>query len=275
MLGISTGCVRVLAMRFRFLGDSERNLVRSAAVVMLGGLAAGCSSNAIRLDGIDAVFTGSATKNQQEVIRPVGQPFPADKAPGLDAAPTGSVNRTALEPVNSARNPATAALDPVGRKPLAPTTGVDTGTVAPNTAMPTADEPAGWSRAGGTQVTIKEGETIYNLSRRFGVPANVIAKVNGISEGGTLKAGQKLVIPTYVYSIKAPVSAPDDNPNVADAKSSRGTKYDVPADKVPLPSSPGERVAVLPAAPKVREGDSAPATEAPKVDAKKVAGAGA
>jgi murein DD-endopeptidase MepM/ murein hydrolase activator NlpD len=272
-------------MRFRFLADLERNLARGAAVAMLGGLAAGCSASAVRFDSVDAVFTGSTTKNQQEVIRPVGQPFPADKAPGLDAAPTGSVNRAALEPVNvTARNVETAALDPVGRKPLGAAAGVDntlTGSVAPQAAvpadqpMPEIEEPAGWSRAGGTQVRVKEGETIYNLSRRFGVPANVIARVNGISEGGTLQAGQKLVIPTYVYSAKAPISAPDSNPKVADAKSSRGTKHDLPAN-VPVPSSPGERVAVLPAAPKLREGDAA-AVEAPKADAntgKKAAGAG-
>jgi murein DD-endopeptidase MepM/ murein hydrolase activator NlpD len=250
--------------------------------MVLGGLAAGCSSSAIRFDSVDAVFTGSTTKNQQDVIRPVGQAFPADKAPGLDAAPTGSVNRTALSPVNpTTGNVETAALDPVGRKPLG--TGLDTtstGSVALKAGvpvdqpMPAVDEPAGWSRAGGTQVTAKEGETIYNLSRRFGVPANVIAKVNGISEGGTLRAGQKLVIPTYVYSLKAPVSAPDSNPNVADAKSSRGTKHDIPIDKVPVPSSPGERVAVLPGAPKVREGDTAAMTETPKTDTTKTAGAG-
>jgi len=286
MLGVSTGCVRVFAMRFRFLADLERNLARGAAVAMLGGLAAGCSASAVRFDSVDAVFTGSITKNQQEVIRPVGQPFPAGKAPGLDPAPTGSVNRAGLDPVNgAARNVETAALDPVGRKPLGAATGLDpapTGTVAPTAALP-ADQPmpeigeaAGWSRAGGTQVTVKQGETIYNLSRRFGVPANVIAKVNGISEGGTLQAGQKLVIPTYVYSAKAPISAPDSNPKVADAKSSRGTKHDLPTD-VPLPSSPGERVAVLPAAPKVRDGDAAAAAETPKADAstgKKAAGAG-
>ena len=97
-------------------------------------------------------------------------------------------------------------------------------------------DPKGWSRAGGTQVTVKEGETVYNLSRRFGVPADVIMKANGLSESDGLKAGAKVVIPTYVYSNKAPVSAPDNNPKTAKAKSSRGEN--LPADPA---KKPGER----------------------------------
>ena len=75
-------------------------------------------------------------------------------------------------------------------------------------------------------MTAKEGETIYNLSRRFGVPADVLMKINGLSDANGLRAGQKVIIPTYVYDTKAPVSAPDSNPKVADAKSSRGNKND-------------------------------------------------
>ncbi len=264
-------------MRLVSLGEFERKLARCAAVVIIGSAAAGCSSGVMRFGGVDDVFTGS-TPNQRNIIKPESQPFPGDVAP-LDASPTGSVNRGALEPVTAsaagvpiAARAGTATLEPVSRKPLG-ATGLDTtatGSVAPAAGLSAPSlpsdttDPAGWSRAGGTQVTAREGETVYNLSRRFGVPANVIAKVNGLPENGALKAGQKLVIPTYVYSAKAPVSAPDNNPNVADAKSSRGTKYDVPADKVPTPSSPGERLAVLPTGPKVRESEK-PETATPAV----------
>ena len=49
-------------------------------------------------------------------------------------------------------------------------------------------------------MTVKEGETVYNLSRRFGVPADVLVKANGMTSRQGLQAGQKLVIPTYVYT---------------------------------------------------------------------------
>src|SRR5690606_33451429 len=105
--------------------------------------------------------------------------------------------------------------------------------VAP--AAPAPQQPAsaglsstggGWSRAGGTQVAVRQGETVYNLSRRFGVPVDAILKANGMSNATALAAGQQVVIPTYVHSAQAPVSAPDANPNVADARSSTGTRYD-------------------------------------------------
>ncbi|MBN9376645.1 MAG: LysM peptidoglycan-binding domain-containing protein, partial [Cellulomonas sp.] len=88
-----------------------------------------------------------------------------------------------------------------------------------------------------TRAVVESGQTISGLSRRYGVPANVIMKTNGLASADGLQSGQKLVIPTYVYSAKAPVSAPDHNPKVADARSSRGTKSDVPADRVPVPTT--------------------------------------
>ena len=110
-------------------------------------------------------------------------------------------------------------------------------------------------------MTAKEGETIYNLSRRFGVPADVIMKVNGLSEAATVcKAGQKLVIPTYVYNRKAPVSAPDNNPKVAGAKSSTATG--TPGASAGTARSPADKVAVLPKSPKLKEGETQPPTEA-------------
>ncbi|RIK86903.1 MAG: peptigoglycan-binding protein LysM, partial [Hyphomicrobiales bacterium] len=121
-------------------------------------------------------------------------------------------------------------------------------------AVVAADGEGGWTRAGGTQITVKPGETVYNLSRRFGVPTDAILKANGLSSASALAAGQQVVIPTYIHSARAPVSAPDSNPNVADARSSTGTRYDVPANRVPVPANaPGERVAVLPQQPALKE----------------------
>jgi len=266
-------------MRFSHGKHIERGLARGAAVILIGGLAAGCSSSALRFGGSADDFYTASTPNQKQIIKPVDQPFPGDQvaAAPVDGTYTGSVSRNAVKPVDLGGKVArselapvggatTTALAPVAAKPLASASnplasGIDnttTGTVAPVVEQ----EVAGWSRAGGTQITVKDGETVYNLSRRFGVPANVITKVNGLAEGGGLKAGQKVIIPTYVYSSAAPVSAPDANPDVAAAKSSRGTKYDVPSDKVPVPTRPADNVAVLPQAPKVKEGEAAPATEA-------------
>ncbi len=266
-------------MRFSVFGSSRRTLARSAAILLIAGTAAGCSQQVSRFGGgIDDIFTAS-TPNQRQIIKQE-QPFPGDvaMAPAPAAAPvqSGSVTRNSLTPISSQPLPAPVAAAPApSAKPIrtaaapatvAPTVQLDqtpTGTIAkpePKTSSVMASlegEPEGWSRAGGTQITAKQGETVYNLSRRYGVPANIIMKVNGLSDQSGLQAGQKVVIPTYVYSSKAPVSAPDNNPNVADAKSSTGTKYDIPADKVPTPSgAPQDKLAVLPNTPKVKEGET-------------------
>lgn len=233
--------------------------------MVLTGLTAGCSSQSARFGGVDDIFTGS-TANQRQIINSESQPYPGDAAQAaapVDRVSTGSVSRGNLAPAapQTAAVAARPAPAPVvsAPKPAPAVAAAPAQPQAPQVATE-ASEPAGWSRAGGTQVTVKEGETVYNLSRRFGVPANIIAKVNGLSEGTGLQAGQKVVIPTYVYSNKAPVSAPDNNPNVADAKSSTGTKFDVPSNKVPVPSqAPQQNLAVLPQAPKVKEGAAAPA----------------
>jgi murein DD-endopeptidase MepM/ murein hydrolase activator NlpD len=60
-----------------------------------------------------------------------------------------------------------------------------------------------------------------------------------------------LIIPTYQYSADAGVSAPDNNAETAMAKGSRGTIFDIPANKkIPSPSQrPDNQVAVLPTVP--------------------------
>lgn len=266
-------------MRFSVLRVDERSLLRGAAVIVIGGMVAGCSSGASRFtDGVDGIFTAS-TANQRSIIKGESQPFPGDAAKPVAAAGdyTGSISRDAVKPVDltaSAVNRSSLpAAQPSAAAPVAASAPLDnttTATVQPAAARPAAEEPAGWSRAGGTQVTVKDGETVYNLSRRYGVPAKVLLSLNGLPDANALKAGQKIVIPTYVYSRQAPVSAPDSDPNVADARSSRGTKFDIPADKVPVPfKAPTEKVAVLPQSPKVRENDPAATSATAKAEPQK------
>ena len=118
---------------------------------------------------------------------------------------------------------------------------------------PAPQQDGGWSAVNGTQVTLREGETVYNLSRRFGVPASEILRVNGVAKAGSVQTGQQLIIPTYQYSADAGVSTPDNNPNTAIAKGSRGTIFDIPADKIPAPSQrPDNQAAVLPVVPQAK-----------------------
>ena len=147
-----------------------------------------------------------------------GNPYPAAAQPSLPPASTHSVaSGPALAPVSRApldntitgstppRTPAVAAVQPVPVVQQPAPVAVS----QPPRAGITADGEGGWTRAGGTQITVKPGETVYNLSRRFGVPADAILTANGLSSANALAAGQQIVIPTYVHSARAPVSAPE------------------------------------------------------------------
>lgn len=244
-------------MQFSILKANGRSLARGFAVLMVAGTAAGCSSQVSRFNSVDDVFT-SSTNNQRAIIdkQDAAQPYPGDapvSAAPLDGSHTQSVTRSSLEPVTTQQLPPVSQAQPAPAAPQVDRTA--TGTVAPATkpfkdAQPDAPRVA---TAGGepraTEIVVKDGETISGLSRRYGVPADALMKVNGLSATNGLKAGQKLVIPAYAYSSKKQA------PKLADAKPANDTKHDLPA-KAP------EMVAVLPQQPKLKEGKSAAQVDA-------------
>ena len=93
----------------------------------------------------------------------------------------------------------------------------------------------GWSTGQGSTITVREGETLYNLSKRFGIPVASIMAANGISDARSVAAGRSLRIPTYNYSTNAPVSAPDANPDVRAARSATGMLGEPATANVPAP----------------------------------------
>ncbi|WP_417413437.1 peptidoglycan DD-metalloendopeptidase family protein [Hoeflea sp.] len=119
-----------------------------------------------------------------------------------------------------------------------------------------APQSAGWTTTGATRITLGEGETIYNLSKRYGVPASEIMKANDIADASRVASGRQLLIPIYVYSRKAPVSAPDNDPTTRASNSGSGMLGEVKHDRLPVPApSPGRDVAVLPSVPTLRSPD--------------------
>jgi murein DD-endopeptidase MepM/ murein hydrolase activator NlpD len=155
----------------------------------------------------------SASVQRMPIIRPISQP-------DVDTQiVTGAV--------------ATNTSSPVNIVPMAPDPMV-TGSIPDKTKV----SRGGWSTANGARVTLREGETVYNLSRRYGVPAAEILNANDIRDSRTLKVGQSLVIPTYVYSQAATVSAPDNDPLTKSAYSHSGSRTLFPeGSAAPVPVS--------------------------------------
>ncbi|MDA8869761.1 peptidoglycan DD-metalloendopeptidase family protein [Rhizobiaceae bacterium] len=112
-----------------------------------------------------------------------------------------------------------------------------TGSIASTASDPASTaqpDPAGWNDARTTSVVLKPGETLHNLSRRFGVPVRAITAANGISDASSVAAGTTIQIPTYTYASSAKVSAPDSNPLTKVSRSSNGFQGQA-RDAVPVP----------------------------------------
>tara|TARA_R110002012_G_scaffold258598_10_gene439578 strand:+ start:183602 stop:185362 length:1761 start_codon:yes stop_codon:yes gene_type:complete len=209
---------------------------------------ASSSSNLIT-SGVQRV--SSVARRALPASKPASQPVQTAAAPALEpmvrsAAPVAPSQAFPERPREMSAavpvNPRYQNADPV----LAPDP-IVTGS---------APQSAGWTTTGATRITLGEGETIYNLSKRYGVPASEIMKANGIEDASRVASGRQLLIPIYVYSRQAPVSAPDNNPKTRASNSGSGMRGEVKHDRLPVPApSPVRDVAVLPAAPSLRNPD--------------------
>ncbi|WP_342635352.1 peptidoglycan DD-metalloendopeptidase family protein [Aquibium carbonis] len=254
----------------RVLGANGRGFYRLAAVLAATTFLAGCSSGVTRFNEsifTDDLMTGS-TANQRSIIKNnAQQPFPGDNrvaaapppASGqygnaneryAASAPSGGIQRSSLPPMAAGQS---APMQPAPVEMARATAPVQVDRTVTNTTVPVSAAASaaqdGWSKVGGTVVSVRQGETLYNMSKRFGVPVKEILKANDMASANDLAAGQKVIIPTYVYSRQAPVSAPDNDPRVLAASSTRGLQNDAP--NAPRPASaPSQAVAALPQAPR-------------------------
>ena len=200
-------------------------LVRFGLLATAAGLAAGCSSDAMRLTG--PAFTGS-TANQQAVIANSAQyatpayttPYPSVPAQSatassgvvqqpLPAQPAGTVSTYET----ATYTPPTAPVAPAasGPKPYTPpkpnaANGVSkplgAATVkgrAPQTLNQQAariarQRPSAKTQPGGTY-RVQSGDSLWTIARANGTTTDALMAANGLT-GSNLKIGQSLVIPT-------------------------------------------------------------------------------
>ena len=245
--------MRVIAMRFSMLAKNERVLVRSAAVLLLAGMATGCSSHVSRFASVDDIFTAS-TPNQRQIMNQ-NQSYPGDmQAAPLASAETAPVTRSTLTPVSSQPLPppvtqpaaatasaapasqpvmpaparaASAAPKPEMQPSKAPVLSTPDGQVAmlPQPAKVTANQGASTATSG--TYTVQEGDTLTRISRKTGVSAAALQSANRLNDG-VVRIGQTLKIPAggttavaaatpepVAVSTPAPAKAAAEAPKVA------------------------------------------------------------
>jgi murein DD-endopeptidase MepM/ murein hydrolase activator NlpD len=239
---------RVSAYRHRFLG-------RAALVAALAATAAGCSESS-RFG--TPLFTGS-TQNQREIIGGTGggQPMPPAVASSSvtrsDLPPPGGAMATAGSSygIQQSGSPALPAGDyvwtPDGVKPQG---GAQQAASYSQPAMPAAARPA--AQAGGVHV-VSSGETLYALSRKYGVRPGDIVAANGLSSE-SIRIGQRLQIPGAggTQMAAAPMAQPVKPMQVATTAPAEGyLTHPASAGGAPatLPTQPGTGMPVVTAQP--------------------------
>ncbi|MCE1236683.1 MAG: peptidoglycan DD-metalloendopeptidase family protein [Hyphomicrobiales bacterium] len=193
-------------------GTVSRAAILLAAAAALGG----CSSDVGRFS--DPVYTGS-TPNQRAILNG-GESMPRNGAAYAAQPYGGDAAERQWRNVDTTGSiePGTA---PVARADLAP---APSGPYAETVAHPLADatRPAaqpveqtrvaaagGWTPAGGTWVTLRQGETLDTLSNRYGVPIAALRQTNGYAPGRAPGPGDRVLIPVYNRpTAAAPMPAP-------------------------------------------------------------------
>ncbi len=145
-------------------------------------------------------------EGQNETVRPASPPAAKRK------------RRFLAEPQKKPAKPVISAPEPVSRK-----------------TAPTRSTNTGLAKVGGTQVRLRKGQTLYDLSRRYGVLVKDIMRVNNISNAGDIVAGQRVFIPANPRS----ALTANTGQRTRDLRSSRLNSPNVNSDE-----KPSQRIAV-------------------------------
>ena len=168
---------------------------------------------------------------QPQPSAPAYQPPPPSLPQSASWRGNGEINRSSL--AAPSQQPAYVPPQPT---PVAAAPAVQYPRVADPVTTASVGRENGWTSTGGTRITVRSGETLYNISKRYGVPVTALQAANNLKSAEAIQAGQQIVIPNYVYSASAPVSAPDNNPKTRASRAGTGTIGEARMSSVIVPT---------------------------------------
>jgi murein DD-endopeptidase MepM/ murein hydrolase activator NlpD len=139
---------------------------------------------------------------------PFSDPF--GNPPAATSRSARTVDRSSTGSISGSPN-----YSPVQSRPLAPpSNNASSSSAAPTQAVAGASPGSynHWSAEGGTPVTVGTGETTAILANRYGVPSDVLLKVNGFSSSSQVQPGSRLVIPVYRATAAKARPEPETHP---------------------------------------------------------------
>jgi murein DD-endopeptidase MepM/ murein hydrolase activator NlpD len=182
--------MRTKSMRFR-----GALLARCTAVAAMGAFAAACSMDVTRFDS-------NPFNSKQDTTASVPQQQTNSQAqvPGHQLPQRTYVEQQPLNAPQSQYRPQTV---PAAQAPQAKNNQLN----APRTTA--AVNASDWAWDGGRAITVQQGETVYSISRKHNVPAEVILKANNLQSASMIQPGQRIVIPVRrnaATSLNAPAA---------------------------------------------------------------------
>jgi murein DD-endopeptidase MepM/ murein hydrolase activator NlpD len=235
LAGVVTGCSSD-ATRFSGLFSNETDTMTTASIPSRAGAGAYGQAPIPKGDVYGSSTASSqpayGNNNNQAYNQNYNQPYPANNNGGYGSVQSSSA-RVASSPStiqrselsaptagNTVRDPQTrneAMAQPfpsANPRPAAPAV-VSQAPAAPRAVdqLSTAStKPAsnGWNAQGGPSVTLRQGETIATLSKRYGVPEKEILKANGLKSASSAAPGQSITIPTFGTPRNAAKAAADN-----------------------------------------------------------------
>ena len=241
---------------------------RFCAIGLFGLLLAACGNDVSRFNDDpngNPYRHGEVTNSTQPASapvaqiesRPLGAPADVNGTPVYGPAVYGSNGGYSQPPQNysnppqpgypanqpnysSAPGSVPAAPAPVSRAPAA------------NDQQPTgavAGRGENWRWDGGTAVTLKPGETVEILSRRYGVPVVAIMRANNLADASRIQPGQRIVIPSSQHGQNASAQSATRGPIVHtvmphDTLTSIAKRYNVKRAEIAYTNKINEYVAL-------------------------------
>lgn len=138
-----------------------------------------------------ATATSAAASGGMPVATVVGEPVPIATAPSAQPTVEATPPPTAAQPTTLpiAAQPTVGATPTATRAAPTATAPLPTSAPAP-TARPQVTPPAG-----ALVHEVQQGDTIYGLATAHGVTVEDIVKANNLTDRGSIRVGQKLIIP--------------------------------------------------------------------------------